>query len=234
MFELYSAMESNFRLHRRQLSSRGMWRRVGLFYSGLLACSWLLTGCQSKPPIIPPPEPAQSAVISEFQSVAEDTLGKQSIVVAHGDLAKSGSEQLLVVDRTGTAARPGNAPDGRSPIAINRAAILEKTGDKWVELLRCDEHLKNSHGYLQGAPVSPVTGWKLKFEVSDSRGLDMLFTPSDEPIERGHASNQDTSGGRPVEVRWNKNTRRYQSLDASGAEFLDETPALEIQHSILK
>ncbi len=140
-----------------------------------------------------------------------------------------------MVDRSSASANDGGSAGSSLPLIITRAAILEKNGEKWVELLRCDEHLKNSHGYLQGAPLNPVTGWKLRFNVDKRQGLDLLFTPLNVAVNQDPASNaKDTSGGRPVEVRWNKNTRRYQSLDASGAEFLDETPALEIQHSILK
>lgn len=158
--------------------------------------------------------------------------------MAHGDLAQNGHLQLLIVDRASNAENSAPNSSSQSPMLVTRAAIVERDGDKWVKLLRCDEHLANPNGYLQGTPINPVTGWKLKFEFTGRRGLNMLFTPVNGPSRQDQASNGAESGSRPVEVpvdvQWNKKVKRYQSLDAAGNVFLDETQALEIQHSVLK
>jgi hypothetical protein len=205
-----------------------------------LAIPWIAmtvwqSGCQSQPELNPPAEPPKSAVISDYQDVAEAALGKPARVAAQGDLAKNGRLEVLVVDGSSASARDGQgAGSTSSPLLVTRAAILQKNGEKWVELLRCDEHLKNSQGYLQGTPLNPVTGWKLTFKVDARRGLDLLFTPMNVAANQAPASNEEGLEGRGVEVRWNKGTGRYQSLDSSGDIFLEEAPALEIQHSILK
>jgi hypothetical protein len=204
-------------------------------YLGVLFVAMTLAqvGCQTKPEIIPAADPPKSAVISDYEDVAEATLGRQARVAAQGDLAKNGRVEVLVVDRAGASGNDGADAGNSSPLIIMRAAIMEKSGEKWVELLRCDEYLKNSQGYLQGTPLSPVTGWELKFSVDKKRGLDLVFIPKNVAANREAASNAEGSG-RGVEVRWNSRVARYQSLDSSGDAFLEEASELEIQHSILK
>jgi hypothetical protein len=176
--------------------------------------------------------PDAPAVSQQMQGVAEATLGKQAEVVAHGDLARNGLEQLLVVNRFGSAAR-GNVGSGKSSVIfVTRAAIVEKNGDKWAEVLRCDEHLKNPRGYLGGSPSAPVTGWRLEFDPDTLRGLELQFTPAEAGQER--SSNAAEAGNRTIAVRWNTKAKRYQSLDRSHEGYLGEAPTLETPQSILK
>jgi hypothetical protein len=188
-------------------------------------------GCQSTQETNGALQQPQPAVISETQTVAEGVLGKQAQVLAHGDLARNGKQQLLVADSFLEGSNVSALPEA---IEITRAAILEKRGEKWVELLRCDEHLKNAHGYLQGTPANPVTGWKLKFDASGAKGLDLFFTPVEVGAKQGQPSNPDESDRRSVEVRWNKYANRYQSFDSVGKTFLNEAPTLEIPQSVLR
>jgi hypothetical protein len=176
--------------------------------------------------------PDARAVSQEMQGVAEVALGKQAEVVAHGNLARNGLEQLLVVNRFGNAAR-GNIGSGNSSVIfVTRAAVVEKNGDKWAEVLRCDEHLKNPRGYLGGSPSAPVTGWQLEFDPDTQRGLELRFTPAEAGQER--SSNAAEAGNRTIAVRWNTKAKRYQSLDRSHEGYLGEAPTLETPQSILK
>ncbi len=113
-----------------------------------------LAGCHSAQQAAPADVTAASQradVADEARGVAEASLGKQAEILAHGDLARNGLEQVLVVNRfsTGAAASAGGA--NPSPIFVTRAAVLEKNGGKWSEVLLCDEHLKNPNGYLGGS-----------------------------------------------------------------------------------
>jgi hypothetical protein len=168
---------------------------------------------------------------NEAREIADATLGKQSEILAQGDLAQNGREELLVVNRVSKNAAV--AGDGNSsPILVMRAAILENDSGKWSEILRCDEHLKNPSGYLGGAPFARVSGWLLNYSQDPAKGFEMTFTPAE-----GAASNQTSNGrgvGTPVHVRWNKAANRYQSLDSSQKRFLPELPALEAEPSFLK
>ncbi len=68
----------------------------------------MLAGCQTGPQAEPTKETADSdsAVMpDETQNVAEAALGKQAEILAHGDLARNGQEQLLVVNRFATGGR---------------------------------------------------------------------------------------------------------------------------------
>jgi hypothetical protein len=173
-------------------------------------------GCSSEPPPKPaetaqkPPEPA---VPPEIQSAAKAVLGEDAEVLVFGDLAKTGSQQILVVNRMKKT--PENTVPG---ILITRAAILSQQDGKWSELLHVDEHLKNTNGYLAATPVSPVTGWRLQHEQNAEKGLQLYFTPLQQP-----------AGGtlQTIGVRWNPQVRRYQSLDRTYEHFLGESPALE-------
>jgi hypothetical protein len=194
------------------------------------ATTFFLAGCKPAQQVAPPESEGATSVATantENQQVAETVLGKQAEIVSHGDLALNGSEQLLVVNRFGK----GDAGPG-SPIFLTRAVIVEKSNDRWAEVLRCDDHLKNPRGYLGGSPVSPVTGWRLELKQDTDQGLELRFTPA--------ASIQETSSGaamtgsRTITVRWNKKAKRYQSLDQSHREYLGDVPTLETPQSILK
>jgi hypothetical protein len=161
----------------------------------------------------------------ETQSVAEAALGKQAEVLAHGDLARNGLEQILAVNRMAKAQRGGADSEDPSPLLILQAAILEKNGGRWAEVLRCDEHLKNPNGYLAGSPTARVSGWRLAYRTNTGRGLEMKFSSADTDADAQRQA---------VLVSWNTKAKRYQSLDASQDRYLSEVPTLETPLSILK
>jgi hypothetical protein len=196
----------------------------------------LLVGCR-------PAQPSKSAgemakldaarMADDTRRMAEAALGKQAEVLAQGDLARNGLEQLLVVNRFAGASRSGAGFEIPPAIFITRAAILEKSNGQWTEVLRCDEHLKNPNGYLGGSSAARVNGWRLEFEPDTTQGLEMKFTPAN--IEAGEqASGAGEPAGQTVIVRWNTKAKRYQSLDASHERYLSEAPTLETPHSILR
>ena len=194
-----------------------------------------LAGCQTAQQSKFPEEArkaAAAAAAQNIQRVADIVLGKQAEVVAHGDLARNGLEQLLVVNRFGKAAREDVGPGNPSGIFITRAAVLEKNNNKWAEVLRCDEHLKNPSGYLGGSPAAPVTGWLLELKPDPQQGLELRFTPAEAGPER--PSYPGESGNETIAVRWNTIAKRYQSLDRSHERYLGEAPTLETPRSILR
>lgn len=172
-----------------------------------------------------------AATQNEARQVADAALGDQAEILAHGDLAGNGMEQVLAVNAF--ASPKGNRPKDSGTVFVTRAAILQKGNGKWTELLRCDEHLKNQNGYLGGAPSSRITGWRLEFRTDIKQGLELKFTPAEsEHGEEG--SGVGAPGGQTVVVRWNARTKRYQSLDSTHENFLSEAPTLETPQSILK
>jgi hypothetical protein len=204
--------------------------------------SWVLAlglaGCHSAQQAAPAEVTAASQnadVVDEARGVAEATFGKQAEILAQGNLALNGREQLLVVNRfaTGTAAGAGSA--NPSPILVTRAAILEKNGGKWSEVLLCDEHLKNPDGYLGGSPAGRVTGWRLAYNQDTKEGLEMKFTPAERLDNTNVNSDQSSRQAYPTfDVRWNGSVKRYQSYDQSHERYLSEVPSLETPQSTLK
>ncbi len=145
--------------------------------------------------------------------MAESELGAESDVLAWGDLAKNGNQQILVINRI------KKTPDGTVPGNLfTRAIIAEKDNGTWKEIFRCDEHLKNQKGFLAGTPLAAVNGWRLQYEQHPDTGLVMYFTPLRTP-EGGHA---ETIG-----VKWNPKVMRYQTLDRNFEQFQSEAPSLE-------
>jgi hypothetical protein len=194
----------------------------------------LLVGCKSARQTTPAEAaapPAAPAAVPEIQQVAEVVLGKQAEILAQGDLARNGSEQLLVVNRFEKAASGAVGQEDPSPIFVTRAVIVQKDDGKWTEELRCDEHLKNPRGYLGGSPAIPVTGWRLELKPDTGQGLELRFTPAAAGEERSSVA---VETGRTIAVRWNTKTKRYQSLDQSHTGYLGEVPALETPQSILR
>jgi hypothetical protein len=177
--------------------------------------------------------PGVAGTAEETRRVAEAALGKQAEILARGDLARNGQEQLLVVNRFAKATHDAAGTENSPAIFITRAVILEKRNGKWTEILRCDEHVKNPNGYLGGSSVVRATGWQLEFRTDASQGLELKFTPAG-----NDAGKEGTGAGEPVGhtmiVRWNSQARRYQSLDASREGYLSEAPALETPQSILR
>lgn len=211
----------------------GKSRAVTALLAGVVA--FFLVGCQSAqqtPPAEAAAPPAAPAAVPETQRVAEAVLGKEAEVVAHGDLARNGLEQLLVVNRFEKGARGDVVPGNSSAMFVTRAVIVEKDDGRWAEVLRCDEHLKNPRGYLGGSPAAPVTGWRLEFTPGTDRGLELRFTPAGAGKQR--ASGEPEAGGRTIAVRWNAKAKRYQSLDQSHKGYLGEVPTLETPQSILR
>jgi hypothetical protein len=184
---------------------------------GILLCLLgLFVGC-SQPTPSPQPEyvskASESAIPPEILKVAQSVLGSEAEVLTSGDLVRTGQAQALVVNRL------KKTPQGVVPgILITRAAIVASEGGKWAEVFRCDEHLKNTKGFLSGTPVAPVTGWRLQYEQSPEKGLILFFSPLQQP-----------AGGyiQTISVRWNPKVKRYQSLDRSYQQFLGEVPTLE-------
>jgi hypothetical protein len=178
---------------------------------------------------------ATEKLAEEAHGVAEASLGKQSEILAQGDLALNGREQLLVVNRIASAAPANRESASSSPIYILRAAVLEKNDGKWSQILLCDEHLKNPNGYLGGSPKTRITGWQLKYRKDPRLGLEMSFTPATKfGVENTSAAEGAEDKQPTFDVRWNKNTKRYQSFDKSHERYLGEVPSLEAPESILK
>jgi hypothetical protein len=197
-----------------------------------------VTGCQTAPQ---PPAPAdkiaaaREKLAEEAQGVAEASMGKQSEVLAQGDLALNGREQLLVVNRVASVDKANERNSNISPVFVRRAAVLEKNDGKWSQILLCDEHLKNTNGYLGGLPRTRIEGWQLAFSRNATQGLEMSFTPAAHLGVENASADDAPEGRRPTfVVRWNKNLKRYQSFDKSHERYLGEVPALEAPESILK
>jgi hypothetical protein len=197
-------------------------RWLPLCVLGIALVSGLTIGCDA--PTKPgsaneaktPSQSAEPRLPPEVAAAAKAALGPGALVVSYGDLAQNGRRQVLAANRSGSTSNlQGN-------IQFTRAAVLEQVGTKWVEVLRCDEYLKNPSGYLVGAPREPVTSWQLEFGGnSRDHRHDLLFTPLD---TSGAASRPMST----VSVRWNPSANRYQSLDPQSGHFLEELPALEI------
>jgi len=116
---------------------------------------------------------------------------------------------------------------------VTRAAILERNGGKWSQVLLCDEHLKNPRGYLGAGTSASAGGWKLEYRQDPQAGLVLKFTPA--PISiTGSAQALLETKCPAFEVRWNKIAKRYQAFDQSHERYLSELPSLEPTESILK
>jgi hypothetical protein len=169
-----------------------------------------------------PAPPAAPAIPADVQKTAELSLGSETEVLVFGDLSKSGPQQIFAINRL-KAAPPGISAEGT---LITRAVILENEGSSWKQIFLCDEHLKNTKGFLGGTPLAPVNGWRLQFEQHE-KGLEMYFTPIQSPKgEGGHVL--------PVGIRWNPKVKRYQSLDRTFENFLGELPSLETPESQIR
>jgi hypothetical protein len=161
-----------------------------------------------------------SAVPDDILAAATGALGSETEVLAWGDLALTGRQQILAINRL-------NKPDlaTGSASVFTRMAILENDGKQWKEILLCDEHLKNSNGFLGGTPTAAISQWRLQFEKDPKRGL-LLFL---KPFNQGPTVRDQT-----IQVRWNPEAKRYQAMDATFEIFIGENPALEDIHRELK
>lgn len=161
-----------------------------------------------------PAKPAAPAIPPDIQRVAENALGSEAEVLVYGDLALNGSQQILAIMRM------KRTPDAKAPgTLLTRAAIVENDSGRWKQIFLCDEHLKNTKGFLGATPLSAVPAWRLQYEQHDDKGLVMYFTPLDKP-----------AGGyiQTIGIRWNPKVKRYESLDRTYELFLGESPTLEI------
>lgn len=182
-------------------------------------------GCGSNEPAKPAPaveaKPAEPAIPGEIQQAAQALLGSETQVMAFGDLAKTGAQQFLaanVVPKTPQNSIPGTI--------VTRAIVAEKISGSWTEVFRCDEHLKNSRGFLGMTPIEPVTAWRLQYEQNAEHGLQLYFTPVKAATIDAHVL--------PIGIRWNPKTSRYQSLDRTFEIFLTEAPLLDVPRSRLR
>jgi len=202
--------------------------------------AFLLTGCQWAQPPAPAGETAAataSGEADEAQGIADAALGKQTEVLARGDLAPNGREEVLAVNRLGKPRDAVGGPEKQSRILISRAVVLEKNEGKWSEIFRCDEHLKNPHGYLGGSPTERVSGWQLEYSQDANHALEMRFTPGrgsgESEVDAG-AGAPSAANGRAFVVRWNTQAKRYQTFDRSQKRYLNEEANFETPQSILK
>lgn len=188
-----------------------------LLVPSFLLSSLFLTGCGDKPAPKPAdqaaaPKPAVPAIPADIQAAAEGSLGSETTVLAFGDLAKTGAQQILIAN-----VLPKTPKENITGTIVSRAAIVEQQSGNWVQVFLCDEHLKNSKGYLGMTPIEPVSAWRIQHEQDPVKGLTVYFTPV-----KGMAGAHVL----PIAVQWNPRTKRYQSLDRSYQQFLLESPAL--------
>jgi hypothetical protein len=191
---------------------------------GLVCVSAAIIGCDgpAKNPATDTSaqKPKAPAVPDDIFSAAAGALSSEVEVLAWGELALNGHQQILAINRV-------NKPEfsAVSGAVFTRLAILEKDGDQWKEILLCDEHLKNPNGFLSGTPTAGISMWRLQFEKNPKKGLLLFFTP----FRQGPAIREQA-----VEVSWNPEVKRYQAMDANYEHFLGENPALEDVHRPLK
>ncbi len=186
----------------------------------LAAC--FLVGCSDAPAEKPAAEGlrAEPAVPEDIQSAADSLLGKETTVLLFGELTKNGKQEFLAANIV-----PKSSKNNLPGTIVTRAVLAENDNGQWMEILRCDEHLKNGKGYLPGTPIGGVTGWRLAYEQDPERGLALYFTPLKGAVDT-HTL--------PIGIRWNPETKRYQSLDRSYEHFLNEAPSLSTARSNLR
>jgi len=189
----------------------------------LLLCA-LLIGCSSSPEPKPAEQaeakPAEPAIPADIQAAADGSLGSETTVLAFGDLAKTGTQQILIANVV-----PKTPKENITGTVVSRAAIVENQNGQWTQIFLCDEYLKNAKGYLGMTPIEPVSAWRIQFEQDPVLGLTVYLTPV-KGMSDPHVL--------PIAVRWNPKTKRYQSLDRSYQQFLMESPSLSNVRSRLR
>jgi len=191
---------------------------IPFLMSGLLAGCGTSSAPKPEEPVVA--KPAEPAVPDDVRSAADSMLGSEAQVLAFGDLAKTGKQQVLAANVV-----PKTPKDNITGTIVTRAVVAENDGGQWQEVFRCDEHLKNAKGYLGMTPIEPVSGWRLQFEQDPTKGLTLYLTPV-KGTEDTHVL--------PIGVRWNPKTKRYQSLDRTYEQFLSESPSLSTARSRLR
>ena len=194
----------------------GCWN---LAVGALAACC--LIGCGDTTPEKPAVETKPALTVpNDVQEAADALLGKETTVLLFGDLAKNGKQQFLAANVV-----PKSTKNNLPGTIVTRTVVGENVDGKWTEILRCDEHLKNQKGFLPGTPIGGVTGWRLAYEQDPEKGLALYFTPLKGAVDT-HTL--------PIGIRWNTETKRYQSLDRSYEHFLTESASLSTAHSNLR
>ena len=168
------------------------------------------------------PAAATPAVPDEETRAAKAALGADAEVLLYGALGGEGTQQVVAINRMSAPLAPTSAVTGTQ---VSRVSILSKDNGAWHEVLRCDEYLKNSSGYLHGTPALGVAGWRLDVERGTDHGTLLHFLPLAPPAAA-------KSGA--VTVAWNPKAKRYQSLDRSGRQFQGESSTLEMAKSRLR
>lgn len=201
------------------------WRRaIGLPLSlAILFATYSMAGCDRQSPTAKndaasEAKPTEPAVPDDVKSAAESLLGKESQVLLFGDLAKNGKQQFLAANVV-----PKNPKNATLGTVVTRTVIAQNEDGKWMEIFRCDEYLKNAKGFLAGTPLGSVSGWRIQYEQSAEKGLQLYLTP----MSAG-------SHAQPIAVGWNPAVKRYQSLDRSYEHFLSESSTLEPARSVLR
>lgn len=188
-----------------------------------LAVALILGGCSSeapKPGGEAEKKPAAPVAPEEIQDAARALLGSDVEVLLFGDLAMNGKQQFLAANVI-----PNTPKSTVLGTVVTRAVIAENEDGKWVELLRIDEYLKNTKGYLALTPLQAVSGWRLQYENSATKGLSLYLTP----VKAG-ASGKTL----PIAVKWNPATQRYQSMDLNYEHFLTEAASIGSPRSMLR
>jgi hypothetical protein len=204
------------KITKNRVGLRGGWSLV----LGVLAACCLI-GCGDTTPEKPAVEAKPALTVpDDVQSAADALLGKETTVLLFGDLAKNGKQQFLAANVV-----PKSTKNNLPGTIVTRTVVGENDDGKWTEILRCDEHLKNQKGFLPGTPIGGVTGWRLAYEQDPEKGLALYFTPLKGAVDT-HTL--------PIGIRWNPETKRYQSLDRSYEHFLTESASLSTAHSNLR
>ena len=151
----------------------------------------------------------------EYQEAGDAVLGGKSEIVAAGDLAGNGTLQILAIQGEPVADAAGDDRNQNKERRIWQAALLEKQGGRWQELLRADQHLKNGYGYLGATPPEGVASWMLRWEEG-AQGMTFFFAPI-----TGRGANR-----KPIAVRWNPAVGRYQAMNGTGKMFLSDQATL--------
>jgi hypothetical protein len=189
----------------------------------ILTLGLIFAGCGSEAPksaVQAEKKPVEPAIPEDMQDAAKALLGSDAQVLLYGDLAKTGTKQILAANVV-----PNTPKSTVAGTVVTRAVVAENVDGKWTELVRADEYLKNTKGYLALTPLQAVTGWKLQFENSPEKGMSLYFTP----VKAG--TSEKTL---PIAVRWNPATKRYQSMNPTYEHFLSEAATLESPRSSLR
>jgi hypothetical protein len=161
---------------------------------------------------------AAPAIPADVQGAARAALGSDGEALAWGDFPDLAGRQVLAVNRLAGGA-PGAMPDaslpaagqGETTIDVIRVSILKRGEGRWSEAFHADEHLKNSGGYLAGAPSVSVAAWRMTYVKTTDSGFRLSFTP----LNVAPGTKVET-----VTVAWNPKSKQYEALDASGKRFL--------------